>query len=110
MDRQAIAEDVVGLWDMIGDAWRNKHEGTCKTEVHISLFERAHTYIIHQNIQKERSSVPSQQSSDTGPPPSEKQLKYLGDLLEAVGRDLEELTTIKTSKQASALIQELKEG
>jgi len=55
MDRQAVAEDVVGLWDMVEDAWMKKHNSTPKTEVHIALFERAHTFIIHQNISGERA-------------------------------------------------------
>lgn len=41
---------------MVGDAWLKVHEGTCKTEVHISLFERAHSYIIHQNIGAEHAA------------------------------------------------------
>lgn len=41
---------------MIEDAWMKQHEGTPKTEVHISLFERAHSYIIHQNIGEEHKA------------------------------------------------------
>ncbi len=56
MDRQAIAEDVVGLWDMVKDAWLKTHDSMPKMEVHIALFERAHSYVIHQNIGAEHKA------------------------------------------------------
>lgn len=56
MERQAIAEDVVGLWDEIERAWKKAHSMELETVVHISLFERAHTYIIHQNIGAEHKA------------------------------------------------------
>ena len=110
MDRKAIAEDVVGLWDMIGDAWLKAHDGIPKTEVHISLFERAHTYIIHKNISEERSGVPSKQKKKpfskrggSGRSVTQKQRDFIEDL----GGDPDQ---VSTSQEASDYIEELKEG
>ena len=80
MDRKAIAEDVVGLWDMIGDAWLKKHEGTCKTEAHISLFERAHAFIIHTEIGKQQDARYAKKEASYDEQPSDKQIKYARDL------------------------------
>lgn len=87
MDRQAIAEDVVGLWDMIDDAWLKVHSSTCKTEAHIALFERAHAFIIHRNISAEKGQKiqQAQQSGDAdnctkcGRKFTEKEMKFLND-------------------------------
>jgi len=56
MDRKAIAEDVVGLWDDIERAWKNKHDEELLNGPHVSLFERAHSYIIHKNIGAEHAA------------------------------------------------------
>lgn len=87
MDRQAIAEDVVGLWGMVEDAWAKTHESAPKIEVLISLFERAHTFIIHKNISEERAGRTHQPEERAGKEHcnkcgrilTEKEVKYLED-------------------------------
>ncbi len=87
MDRQAIAEDVVALWHEIQMAWTKKYNETLVTEAHISLFERAHTYIIHKNISEERAGRTPQQEgqadkshcSKCGRALTDKEIKYLED-------------------------------
>jgi len=87
MDRQAIAEDVVDLWIEIGKAWGNKGNISIPIEVHISLFERAHTYIIHKNISEERAGRTPQPEgqadtshcSKCGRILTDKEVKYLED-------------------------------
>lgn len=110
MNRQAICEDVVGLWDMVGDAYMKAHEGTPKTEVQIALFERAHAFIIHQNIAAERSGVPTRKekpvrrhSPESDELASDKQLKFIEDLGGVPDDKM-------SRKEASKYIEELKEG
>jgi len=87
MDRQAIAEDVVGLWDKIEHAWKKAHSMELEEPVHISLFERAHTFIIHQNIgaehkqKKEEHTDPADREhcNKCGRQLTEKEQKYLDD-------------------------------
>lgn len=80
------------------------------TAVHVSLFERAHTFIIHKNIQAERSGVPISKEKKIRPHSpesdelaSERQLKFIEDL---GGRPEKRMTR----KTASKYIEELKEG
>lgn len=80
MDRQAIAEDAVDLWKEVALAYEKSYKREISVDVHISLFERAHTYIIHKNISEERSGVRPHSPQQEEDKPSEKQIKYAEDL------------------------------
>lgn len=80
MDRTALAEDVVDLWDEIDKAWGNKHSIALPVSIHISLFERAHTYIIHLNIKAEHKEIRAHSPPPEEQKPSEKQIKFAQDL------------------------------
>lgn len=110
MDRNAIVEDTVLLWDQINDAYVAKYGKPPAAAVHSILFERAHTFIIHKNISEERSQPRQQAPEQEVEPATQKQLDYIRDLLESKGRSLTEGENIRTKQQASEFIQKLKEG
>lgn len=87
MDREEICKDVMGLWTMIEAEWMKSHSSVINRDVHISLFERAHSYIIHQNIgaekqkQKEEHADPEDRDhcNQCGRAFTEKEMKFLDD-------------------------------
>lgn len=110
MDRAALAEDVVDLYEAVRLAYHKSYGQDPEEATLISLFERAHTFIIHKNIQAERSGVPSKQKkkpfkkkAGEGRPVSQKQRAFIEDL----GGDPDQ---VSTSQEASDYIEELKEG
>ena len=87
MNRQAIVEDTLNLWDEIHKAFILKYHQDPTEAQHVILFERAHTFIIHKNIQAEKSGRAQPQQGSTTPGTctscgrklTDKEIKFLAD-------------------------------
>ena len=110
MNKQALAEDMVELWDQIRDVFHRKYNEEPSPDEHIAIFEQAMKWRMTQDIKAQRSGVPSdkkkkpfKKKATGGAAVTQKQRDFIEDL----GGDPDSVSTVE---EASDYIEELKEG
>jgi len=101
MDPAAIAELTVEMYSLIDAKLIARKYSMLDPEIKAMMLDKAMSVYITNIIKGEKSSAPGASPQQEGRPASQKQLDFIRDL----GGDA---STVKTSIEASKLIEELK--
>jgi len=87
MDNQAVAEEVVQMWDYVEQAWKKTHDGEILSSEHIALHAEAMDWLISRTISAEKKGItphsPAKEDKtkcqQCGRDFTEKEMKFLDD-------------------------------